>query len=363
MMPTAPPPSLSFRTSGSPQYGWKAGISGGAFPELCRVKPAPDMPRQQLGLRPPFVRLAVNSVFPRCVGPVTRLCTAMEGGGDPPPQGPSLGSGLCCPGPSSLNRPHPPHLQAHHDFTIWRLIRDAFAVRERRGDPQVVPGFRWTFLPDMPSSMTPGSSRTGCVQCSSPDTGLRRDLSSSALPFILQSASRGARFRGFLVRICYGLPGCSPPWADLTWLFTGHRGLLLPGFQRLGLPRRCRVSLRQPLDSSVGGTFTHWNASVPRCTRSGRADLPHPGWDRKQARRQSTTGSSCSRLCLGTSPVPHPVPWPGSCFSPCHPGRRDFPGPVGDVTFFVEPFLGARRLKRWPACLGAHRVCSKGGLS
>src|SRR5258708_25772478 len=25
------------------------------------------------------------------------------------PQGPSLRSGLCCPGPSSLNRPHPPH--------------------------------------------------------------------------------------------------------------------------------------------------------------------------------------------------------------------------------------------------------------
>src|SRR5450756_1138530 len=46
-----------------------------------------------------------------------------------PPQRPSLGSGLFCPGPSSLNRPHPPHSQAHRDFTAWRLIRDAFAVR------------------------------------------------------------------------------------------------------------------------------------------------------------------------------------------------------------------------------------------
>src|SRR3954463_8301220 len=63
--------------------------------------------------------------------------------GCPPPQGPSLGSGLCCPGPSSLNRPHPPHSPAHRDFTAGRLIRDAFAVRERRGDPRVVPGFRW----------------------------------------------------------------------------------------------------------------------------------------------------------------------------------------------------------------------------
>jgi len=39
-------------------------------------------------------------------------------------------------------RPHPPHSQAHRDFTATRLIRDAFAVRVRRGDPRVVPSFR-----------------------------------------------------------------------------------------------------------------------------------------------------------------------------------------------------------------------------
>ena len=43
-------------------------------------------------------------------------------------------------------------------FTAWRLIRDAFAVRERRGDPRVVPGFRYPFCPGIPSSPTPGSS-------------------------------------------------------------------------------------------------------------------------------------------------------------------------------------------------------------
>jgi hypothetical protein len=78
--------------------------------------------------------------------------------GSPPPQGPSLGSGLCCPGPSSLNRPHPPHSRAHRDFTASRLIRHAFAVRERLIDPRVVPGFRCPFFPGMPPSMTPGSS-------------------------------------------------------------------------------------------------------------------------------------------------------------------------------------------------------------
>ena len=78
--------------------------------------------------------------------------------GSPPPQGSSLGCKLCCLAPSSLNRPHPPHLRAHCDFTAWQLIRNAFAVRERLGDPRVVPGFRCPFLPNMPSSMTPGSS-------------------------------------------------------------------------------------------------------------------------------------------------------------------------------------------------------------
>ena len=50
---------------------------------------------------------------------------------------------LMLSGPSSLNRPHPPHSRAHRDFTAKRLIRDAFAVRERRGDPRVVPSFHY----------------------------------------------------------------------------------------------------------------------------------------------------------------------------------------------------------------------------
>jgi len=41
----------------------------------------------------------------------------------------------------------------------------------------------------------------------------------------------------------------------------GHRGLLLPGFRRVGHPSRGWVWLRQWLDSSVGGTLTRWNSS------------------------------------------------------------------------------------------------------
>src|SRR5665811_2342462 len=112
-----------------------------------------------------------------------------------PPQRPSLGAGLFCPGPSSLNRPHPPHSQAHRDFTAWRLIRDAFAVRERRGDPQVVPGFHCPFLPDMPSSPTPGSS-TSISRNFDADIDLRRPPARhsrhSRDPF-----HASGRFRGF----------------------------------------------------------------------------------------------------------------------------------------------------------------------
>ena len=61
-------------------------------------------------------------------------------------------------------RPHPSPSWAHRDFTARRLIRDAFAVRERLGDPRAVPGFRCSFLPDMPSSMTSGSSIIVSVQ-------------------------------------------------------------------------------------------------------------------------------------------------------------------------------------------------------
>ena len=43
MMPTSPRSPLSFRTAGFPQYGWKAGLSGGAFLSPDQLKPAPGM--------------------------------------------------------------------------------------------------------------------------------------------------------------------------------------------------------------------------------------------------------------------------------------------------------------------------------
>ena len=68
----------------------------------------------------------------------------------------------------------------------------------------------------MPSSMTPGSSNIDKFQSSDVDIGLRRDLSSSALPKSRNPFRAGKSYEASLVRFRYGLSGCSPPCTDLT---------------------------------------------------------------------------------------------------------------------------------------------------
>src|SRR6516225_4112932 len=68
----------------------------------------------------------------------------------------------------------------------------------------------------MPLSMTPGSSIIASpeLRCR---YRLRRDLSSSALPSLPQSVSRGSSISGLPdSHICYGLPSCSLPCTDQT---------------------------------------------------------------------------------------------------------------------------------------------------
>src|SRR5215510_11136852 len=61
-------------------------------------------------------------------GPPARWSTAMRATCVALLHGSSLRFGLCCPKPSSLNRPDPPHSQAQHNFIALRLICPAFAV-------------------------------------------------------------------------------------------------------------------------------------------------------------------------------------------------------------------------------------------
>ena len=138
MMPTFPSPPLKFRTAGFPQYGFKAGLSEGAFPARRPIV-APLW----------FASLLRASRFQTCssplsVGAVVRLGAAIPATTVALPQGSSLRSGLFCPGPSTLNRPHPPQWRAHLDFAALRFIRNALAVHVPLclGDPPLVLSFR-----------------------------------------------------------------------------------------------------------------------------------------------------------------------------------------------------------------------------
>ena len=168
---------------------------------------------------------------------------------------------MCCPGPSSLNRPHPPHSQAHRNFTAWRLIRDAFAVRERLGDPRVVPNFHCTFLPGMPSSPTPGSPTSICSRTSMPTWPSPFDhrLGTPKIPAI--RSTRASPFRGFtgslplrparLLAPLYGSDWIAQPSGTFTSRLSTDRSpspLLDITTTVAGSPY-------------VGGTCTRWNGS------------------------------------------------------------------------------------------------------
>jgi hypothetical protein len=146
------------------------------------------------------------------------------------PQGPSLRSGLCCPGPSSLNWSHAPHSQAHLDFTdtaYTRCLRCAFYCG--LGDPRVDPCFRWH---SVPTCRPPGPREVHRLHIPSSftnDTGLRpKGIVVSALPNSPPSDSRGgilfeASLRFTFAATCrFARPpvGADRVFTQPTWTFT-----------------------------------------------------------------------------------------------------------------------------------------------
>jgi hypothetical protein len=71
----------------------QAGLSDETFPLVVQLKPAPGRRWLTTGLSSPFVHLVVTTMVRSESGLRTRSCTAWRVG-IPPPQGPSLGSGL-----------------------------------------------------------------------------------------------------------------------------------------------------------------------------------------------------------------------------------------------------------------------------
>jgi len=99
----------------------------------------------------------------------------------------------------------------------------------------VVPGFHCSFLPGIAALSDPGESDIN-IQNFDADIALRRMTPArhsrqSRNPF----RAGGSIFVASLVRLRYGLPGCLPPLYGSDRI-ASLRGLLLPGFQRIGPP-------------------------------------------------------------------------------------------------------------------------------
>jgi hypothetical protein len=141
MMPTFPSPSLKFRTVGFPQYGFKAGMSKGTFLDTIRVKPAPSMPHREASLSPFFAcSLRRKKLGSEPKHYRRRACRHSRDSASLP-QGSSAPVRVMlshtisayttpCASPTGTLR-----------FRGIALIRSAFAVRERRGDPRDLPDF------------------------------------------------------------------------------------------------------------------------------------------------------------------------------------------------------------------------------
>ena len=162
------------------------------------------------------------------------------------PQGPSLRSGLCCPGPSSLMRPHAPHSPAHFDFTETAYTKCPRCASKSATPRRPASGsvLSLAFCIDMSSSGTTGSS-FGC-------------LYPVPSPMTLAFDQRGLWSRHFQIphppipvggsfsRLHYGLLSLQPVdllahLSELTRSSPSQRGLLRPGFRRIGHPLRRRI--------------------------------------------------------------------------------------------------------------------------
>src|SRR3954452_13699787 len=100
----------------------------------------------------------------------------------------------------------------HRRTAYTRCLRCAGAPRR----PASGSGLSLPFRPDMPSSLTPGSSTSHVSSVAMPTRPSPRSerLGTPNTPAI--RFTRDPLFEASLVRVCYGLSGCSPPWADRT---------------------------------------------------------------------------------------------------------------------------------------------------
>ena len=239
MMPTFPPPPLKFRTVSFPQYGFKAGLSDGAFPQRAPVKPAPGIPFARLGLRPPFV-LPLPQSCPRSASGYWGSLKHRHASGPPLyPRGPRSGPGCSVPVHLHLRDPIRPtrrHIATSPQGGLYAMpslcgsasatrewIR-AFAVRSFSTCRPLRPrGARRLHTQFHRRRRWPSPSYQGLGAPEHPQDSLRVGL----------DVSRLARFASATTCRFVSLPGESDPA-----LWPSRRKRLLPGFRRVGHPSR-----------------------------------------------------------------------------------------------------------------------------
>src|SRR5439155_14353630 len=181
-------------TAGFPRYGFKASLSGRAFPNASAVKPAPGLPVCAPGLHRPFARFHDGRADPAlCPDPAVLPRAAVRAALVPLyPRGPWLRSEFCCLGPSSLTptpsaslagtrRLHGPRL-----YAAPSLCGSAEATREtfptfpavlsmRAVDPTPV-GSRWPSRCASTAMMTGAARRLPVYAATAELPGLRTIL-------------------------------------------------------------------------------------------------------------------------------------------------------------------------------------------
>ena len=172
------------------------------------------------------------------------------------PRGPSLWSGLFCPGPSSLVGPIRP---THRHIAIspsLQLIRDAFAVRERLRRPASSSELSLAIPSRHAVPYVPGEIGIVLIPSTSDSNiGLHRDLSGSALPFILPSVSSRVRISELTGSHSLRPIRLLAPLTDLPGISPSHRSFYTQAFHDSVALLTAGYNYDSLGTSSVDGTF------------------------------------------------------------------------------------------------------------
>ena len=214
----------------------------------------------------PSGRFAIALRAPRLSRLLPVLCRGTRCAGAPPferlpplyPRGPRSSPGYSVPHHHHLISPMRPlaGTSRFHRLGLYEMP-SLCATPQRLGDPRVVPCFRWLFSVGMSPSETPGSRPVAYTQFLHrprwPSTfwdGLGTSFTLYP-PILVEESISGLNYGSLALQPADLLA----PLSEQTTLSPSLRGLLHPGFRRIGHPHRRRTSLQWQL-----GKF-HWRDS------------------------------------------------------------------------------------------------------